>query len=99
MVIEKKKIGINRKKSRRNPAFFIFRKVLTRDYYLIIILPSTNEMEIKMSERKSVFEVVVDIEAKVLEKFDNGLLIDLIAYQLDVTCKRVELILQSNGRI
>lgn len=56
-------------------------------------------MEIKMSERKSVFEVVVDIEAKVLEKFDNGLPIDLIAYQLDVSCKRVELILQSNGRI
>ena len=52
-----------------------------------------------MSERKSVFEVEVDIEARVLEKFDNGFKIDLIAYQLDVSCKRVELILQSNGRI
>lgn len=52
-----------------------------------------------MSERKSVFDVVVDIETKVLEKFDNGFPIDLIAYQLDVTHKRVELILQSCGRV
>lgn len=41
-------MGSIEKKSRISPAFFIFRKVLTRDYYLIIILPSTSEMEIKM---------------------------------------------------
>lgn len=52
-----------------------------------------------MSEIKSVFDFVVDIEAKVLEKFDNGLPIDLIAYQLDISCKGVELILQYCGRI
>lgn len=52
-----------------------------------------------MSERKSILDVVVDIEAKVLEKFDNGLPIDLIAYQLDVSCKRVELILKDCGRL
>jgi hypothetical protein len=52
-----------------------------------------------MSSRKSVFEVEVDIEAKVLEKFDNGFKIELIAYVLDCSTKRVELILKSCGRI
>lgn len=40
-----------------------------------------------------------ELEVKVLEKFDSHLPIDLIAWQLDISYKRVEGILKSFGRI